>query len=215
MRDDIRPGNLGDAACFSFYATKNLTCGEGGAITCNDVKMYKWLLQARQHGITSDAASRYTKKYVSYDVNFLGIKCNMSNIQAALMLHQIDRLDSLHNKRAEIVNLYDKALNDFSNLTILKVLSNVKHAYHLYTILVNASKRQSLLHALQEDGVGVAVNYTPIHLMTYYKNKYGYSIGDFPEAECIGASTISLPLYPKLNREEIDFVIDKLSKVVF
>jgi len=93
MRDGVRPGQLGDVAAYSFYATKNLACGEGGALSCNNENIYDWLLRARQHGMSRNAADRYHKRYEHYDMDLLGMKCNMSNLQAALLINQLDDLD--------------------------------------------------------------------------------------------------------------------------
>jgi len=211
MRENIRPGWLGDIACFSFYATKNLTCGEGGAITCNDENIYSWMLQARSHGINKNAMDRYTKKYEHYDMNFLGYKCNMTNISAAMMIHQIEKLENFWKRRDEIANAYSAFFVNNPNVKILKTVSNSKNAWHLYTILVSKESRDIFLEKLQENGIGVAVNYRPIHLMRYYRDKYRYKEGDFKNAENIGFSTVSLPLYPKLKNEEVEYICDKVN----
>jgi len=174
MRDGIRPGQLGDIACYSFYATKNLTCGEGGAITCNDQKIYEWMLMARQHGMTRNAADRYSKRYEHYDMDFLGMKCNMSNIQAALLVHQLDRIDEYLEKKELIACEYDKS---FKGCGISKplVLKSTRHARHLYTIWVDNKMRDEHLDKLQNNNIGVAVNFRPIHLIKYYRIKYGFT----------------------------------------
>lgn len=215
-RDGIRVGQAGDAACYSFYATKNLTCGEGGAISCNDVQMYEWLMKARLHGMSKDAADRYNKLYKHYDMEFLGDKCNMSNIEAALLVNQIDRVEDMLSKRKKADEYYRKQFMELDGIDYPKVLgaSATKHAYHLFTIWVDPQKRDEYLHSLQQKGVGVAVNFRCIHLMSYYVNKYHYSIGMFPNAEKIASSTISLPLYPGLTREELDYVVDQVKQMI-
>lgn len=200
IRDGIRVGQLAEAACFSFYATKNITSGEGGAITTNDQKMYEWLLQARSHGLSSNAAQRYTKKYEHYDQTFLGMKCNMSNIQAGLLLHQLERIEDLWLERKVLWDYYDTHLAAIKKPSAVE---NSKHAYHLYTLWAqDQQSRDVLLSSLFDQGVRTAVHYNPIHLMSYYKNKYGYKKGDFPYAEKIGFSTITLPFYSNLTEHE-------------
>ncbi len=200
VRDGIRVGQLAEAACFSFYATKNITSGEGGAITTNDTAMHAWLLQARSHGLSSNAAQRYTKKYEHYDQTFLGMKCNMSNIQAGLLLHQLERIEELWQERKSLWDYYERYLSGiqkpgFGNAD--------KHAYHLYTLWAqDEQNRDALLADLYELNMRTAVHYNPIHLMSYYKNKYGYKRGDFPHAEAIGHTTITLPFYTKLTDQE-------------
>jgi len=213
-REGIRPGQFGDSACYSFYATKTLTCGEGGAIICNDIEIYKWLKKARLHGLSKSAAERYTKKYEHYDLEFLGRKANMTNINAALLIHQIDRIEDYLQRREEIAQIYNKAFEDNPNIDLPKVLSDSKHSRYIYTIWVDPNKRDEYMHRLQELGIGVAVNFRPIHLMKYYREKYNYNDGDFPIAEEIGNRTISIPFYPKLSSGEIEYVIDSINKIV-
>lgn len=213
-RGGVGVGELGDIACYSFYATKNITSGEGGAITCHDQKIYEWMLKARQHGMSKEAADRYTKKYEHYDMEFLGFKCNMNNIQAALLLHQLERIETLLAKRETLARRYDQAFCGHTGIRLPTVLPNSVHSRHLYTIWVNAGRRDEYMHALQDSGIGVAVNFRAIHLMKFYREKYSYTRGQFPVAELIGDSTISIPLYPKLTEDEAQCVIDAVRRVV-
>lgn len=213
-RDGIKPGELGDLACFSFYVTKNMTCGEGGAIVCNDAKAYEWFLKARLHGMSKNAADRYTKRYEHYDMEFLGYKANMTNIQASLLIHQLGRLEKYLQKRERIVHRYDKAFTSNSFIELHRQLPRTKHARYIYTILVNPDKRDKYLHQLQDNGIGVAVNFRPIHLMEYYREKYNYKAGMFPVSENIGNRTITLPLYSKLTEDEINYITKTVNSVV-
>lgn len=213
-RDGIRVGQLGDVACFSFYATKNLTCGEGGAVTCNDPAIYEWMIKGRQHGMSKQAADRYVKRYEHYDMEFLGMKANMSNLQAALMIHQMDRLETQLARREEIAKRYDAGFAGNVNIQKPAVLSDSKHARHLYTIWVNPEKRDEYLGSIQDAGIGIAINFRAIHLMKYYREKFGFTRGMFTNAEKIGDSTITLPLYPKLQDEEIETVIRTVNEIV-
>ena len=211
-RGTTGPGALGDMVCFSFYATKNLACGEGGAIACNDPATYEWLIKARLHGMSMSAADRYNKKFQHYDMEFLGYKSNMSNIQASLMFHQLGRLEDNLKKREEVCSLYDQGFADNPKVSSPTVLEGVKHARHLYPIWVDRERRDNYIEQIQEEQIGVAVNFNPIHLMKYYAEKYGYQSGDYPQAEKIGASTITLPLYAKLTTEEVAHVVDTVNK---
>lgn len=213
-RDGIKPGQLADVSCFSFYATKNITSGEGGAIVCNDKDMYEWFKKARLHGMSKNAADRYSKKYEHYDMEFLGYKSNMTNIQASLLIHQLEKIDNFLQRKEEISQLYDKGLKGNKKIGVPAVLPKTKHARHLYTIWIDEKERDVVLHRLQDAEIGVAVNFRPIHLMSYYKNKYDFKRGDFPHAEKIGASTITIPLYPKLTTAEITYVIEQINKAV-
>ncbi len=211
-REGIKPGQLGDVACFSFYATKNITSGEGGAITCHSIEAYEWFKKARLHGMSKNAADRYTKRYEHYDMEFLGYKTNMTNIQAALLIHQLDRIENILSKKKIIWERFDDGFKKNNRIKKPKILPKVKHAMHLYTIWVE--NRDSIIEKLQDLGIGVAVNYRPIHYMSYYRNKYNFKKGMFPEAERIGNSAITLPFYAKLTDEEIDYIINCVNACV-
>ena len=213
-RDGIRAGELGDAACFSFYATKNITSGEGGAVCTNSEEMAELLKKLRLHGMSEGATDRYSRRYEHWDMGILGWKYNMDNIQAALLLNQLENIDIYWQRRDDICRMYERAFLDSPNLRILKVLPNTKSARHMFTILVPGEKRDNILWQLQERGIGVAVNYRAIHLLTYYRQTFGFQRGTFPVAESIGDSTITLPLYPGLADEEVDYIIKSVKETV-
>lgn len=207
VRDGIRVGQLGDAACFSFYATKNITSGEGGAITTNNGDKADLLRMLRLHGIDRGAADRYTKRYQHWDMSILGWKYNMDNLQAALLLGQLARIEDLWLRREAIASKYEEAFGGIKELGLLKPLPGLKHARHLFTIQAPEGTRDTMLFALQERGIGVAVNYRAIHLLKYYRQNFGFKEGDFPVAEEIGNRTLSIPLYPKLTDSESEYII--------
>lgn len=212
-RDGVGVGELADFACFSFYATKNLTCGEGGAVSFNNDEYLDYMMQARLHGMSKSAADRYVAKYQHYDMELLGYKMNLSNIQASLMVKQLDRLEGYLQQKEAIAKRYDAGFANNPNISTPAVLPDSKHARHLYTVWVDPEKRDEIMHQLQDRGIGVAVNFRPMHVYTYYIEKYGYKEGDYPNAEKIGASTITLPFYPRLTNEEVDYVIDTLNEI--
>ncbi len=214
VRDGVRPGQLSDMVCYSFYATKNLACGEGGAITCNDAAMHEWLLKARQHGMSKSAADRYSVRYQHYDMEFLGFKYNLSNIAASLLIHQLDRLGGYLDQKEAIAKQFDEGFAANSYVRKPAVLPASVHARHLYTIWVDPAKRDQYMHQLQEAGLGVAVNFRALHLMQFYTSKYGYKRGDFPVSERIGDSTITLPFYPRLSQEEVNYIIQTVNNTV-
>jgi dTDP-4-amino-4,6-dideoxygalactose transaminase len=213
-RDGIKPGQLGDTACFSFYATKSITSGEGGAISVHDKETAEKLKQLRNHGMSKGASERYSKRYEHWDMEVLGWKYNMYNIQAALLLNQLENIDSFWRRRDEICRRYESAFHGLPGITCLKIMPDSKSGRLMFTILVSPEKRDGILWQLQEKGIGVAVNFRAIHLLTYYRSKYSYKRGMFPVAERIGDSTISLPVYPRLTDEEIERVIDTVKEVV-
>jgi len=215
MRGGVRPGQLSAAACFSFYPTKSLTCGEGGALICSSLDA-GWYRSARHHGITKDAASRYTKKYKHWDMRMMGWKYNMSDVQAALLVNQVNRLDEFRKKRQGLEMLYRRLLGDIEGLDFMELPGpDEVSGHHLFTVLVpKRIKRDLVIEKMQENGVGVAVNYTPVHSLTYFRRIFGYKPQDFPAAFEIGNRTVSLPLYPKLKEGQVHKVCYYLKKIL-
>lgn len=209
-----RPGLLGDFACFSFYATKNISSGEGGAISAKEAAAADLLRKLRLHGFDKSASERYTNRFERYDVDMLGWKYNMDNIHAAILVAQMSKAEAFLARRAEICRRYAEALGGVEGIELHTVRPEARHACHLFTVLVDAARRDAILGELQNRGIGVSVNFYPVHLMTYYRERFGCRPGMFPAAEEIGARTISLPLYPKLADEEIDYVVETLVGVV-
>jgi dTDP-4-amino-4,6-dideoxygalactose transaminase len=207
-RDGIKPGQLSDVACFSFYATKNMACGEGGAVASRDPGMLDRVRLLRTHGMNKEAASRYTGTYRHWDMLELGYKGNMFDIQAALLLPQIPHVEERWQRREAICQQYATAFERMEGVGFPRVLDGTKSARHLFTIWVDPERRDEILTGLQERGIGVAVNYRAVHLLTYYREQLGYRSGMYPAAERIGSSTITLPLYPGLADEQVEAVIE-------
>lgn len=215
VREGIRPGQLGDVACFSFYATKSITSGEGGAIATNSQNIAERVKLLRLHGMSKNAADRYIKKYEHWDMVECGWKYNMDNIQAALLIGQLGRTDSLCQLREEIAQRYEKAFNNIPGLDFAKIKPGYnKSSRHLFTIWVVPEKRDKVLYDIQEQNIGVAVNYRAIHLLSYFRNEFEFTRGMFPVAEKIGDSTISIPLYSSLSDIEVDYVIKSVLEVI-
>lgn len=215
-RDGVRPGQLSDAACFSFYATKSMTSGEGGAIVCKSGEDAAWYRLARHHGISKDASTRYAKKYEHWDMEFAGWKYNMNDIQASLLFNQIDRLASYRKKREDIEDLYRDILSDIKGLDFMEAPKKGEiSGHHIFTVLVpKGISRDDALRRMQERGVGCAVNYRAVHTLTYFKREFKYKPEDFPIANEIGERTISLPLYPKLTKQDVRETCRILRKVI-
>jgi dTDP-4-amino-4,6-dideoxygalactose transaminase len=212
-RDSIKPGQLGDAAMFSFYATKNMASGEGGAIALNDTAVYEKLLCLRLHGMDKTAIDRYTRLYRHWDMRMLGYKANMFDIQAALLVPQLKKIETYWRRKQDICLKYEKAFGGAAGLEYPKVLAGSKSARHIFTIWTAPARRDEFLSKIQSEGIGVAVNFRAIHLLTYYRENLGFKPGDFPVAESIGDRTITLPLYPKLTDEEVDYIIGAVIKI--
>ncbi len=203
-RDGVRPGQLSEAVCYSFYATKNLTCGEGGALCTTNENVAKKTLLLRQHGMSKEAAKRYHGLYQHWDMVDLGWKYNLSDIQAALMVNQLQRLDSLWVRRNAVYMLYRKALADIPGVELPGLRG--KSAHHLFTVQVPADRRDDLLAHLGRNEIGVAVNYRAIHTLTWFRENLGCKPEDFPNALAFGQGTLSLPFHTCLTETEIETV---------
>jgi len=213
-RDGIKPGQLSTAAIFSFYATKNITCGEGGAIITNNTELYENLLKYRIHGMSKSAADRYTNTYQHWDMELLGYKCNMNDIQASMLLPQLKKMDSFRDKRESICNIYEEEFNRINDVKFPIKLKDSIHARHLFTIWVDPKSRDDCMHKLQKSNIGVAVNFRAIHLLDYFNKTFNFKPGMFPNAELIGNSTVTLPLYCKLKDSEISYIVDKTISII-
>ncbi len=214
-RDGIKPGHASDMSVFSFYATKNLASGEGGAITTNNEELYEKLMVLRQHGMNKSAADRYSSRFKHYDMETLGYKCNMFDVQAAMLLPQLSKLQERLARRESICQRYETAFRNAEGISFPSVLPDSVHARHLFTIWVDPAIRDAVLSDLQDRGIGVAVNFRSINRLTYYREHFPMPEGTFPNAERIGDSTITLPLYTKLTDEEIEYVIEQVKESVW
>jgi len=206
-RDGVRPGQLSDAAAFSFYATKNLTCGEGGALVINDSVLYEKLRLLRLHGATKTAADRMREGYQHWDMVVMGWKYNMSNIEAALLLPQFARLDRKLAERTELAARYCARLQHIPGIRVPATPAGTEvHGRHIFPIWVDAIPRDQLVLHLMANGVGTVVNYLAVNTLTWFRNNMGTKRGDFPIAEEIGDKVLSLPFYPGMPVEHVDQV---------
>ncbi len=212
-RGDVRPGSHGDCACLSFYATKTITCGEGGALVTRNAELAARVRRLAQHGIDLSAADRYAGRFRHWELIEAGWKYNLDNIRASLLLPQIRRLDERWARRRQIAERYERAFADHPRIEFPRVDTPPASARHLFTIWVDPRRRDRIAATLRQRGIGVAVNYRAVHLLRHYREKYGYRRGELPVAERIGDRTLSLPLYPKLTDEQVERVIANVLEV--
>ncbi|MFH1097669.1 MAG: DegT/DnrJ/EryC1/StrS family aminotransferase [Candidatus Desantisbacteria bacterium] len=212
-------GSIGDMTAFSFYATKNLTTAEGGMLTTNSKELEEKVRIFALHGMSKDAWKRYSPEgYQHYQVLHPGFKYNMADIQASLGLCQLAKIEDFLKIRQKHVAAYDEAFKDMDSITRIGRIPDIKHAEHLYAIMVktemlNAS-RDMILSCLQKENIGVSVHFQTLHLQPYYRQQFGFSEGAFPVAEYAGERILSLPLYPGLKEQDVDDVIKAVRKVV-
>ena len=206
-RNGSKPGRHSTCAIFSFYATKNVTCGEGGALVTNDDSLFEQFMQTRMHGMSSAAVDRFKLGgYRHWDMSRLGMKANLPDLLACLLPEQIDSIDGKLSRREEISYVYERAFAD-TPIRLPGRIGNAKHARHLFVIHVDANIRNEAIRVLGDNGIGVTVNYRSVPTLTFYRQKYRYGAGDFPTSYEWGEGTISLPLYLSLTRQEQEHVI--------
>jgi UDP-4-amino-4-deoxy-L-arabinose-oxoglutarate aminotransferase len=205
-----RPGKYSDASIFSFYATKNVTCGEGGAIITNDKKLFERIKQSILHGMSAGAADRFkTGQYKHWGMEHLGTKANLPDLLACFLPEQIKTVDKRLGVRVEVAQRYEKALAS-TKIRFPKLISDTVHSRHLFPIYVGSESRDKALLVLGEANIGVTVNYRSVHTMGYYSKKYGFSGNEFPTSLSWGSGTLSIPLFPGITTQEQDYVIDVL-----
>ena len=204
-------GTIGDLTCFSFYVTKNVITAEGGMVTTDDAELAAQIKINGLHGMSQDAWKRFSDSgYRHYEVTAPGFKYNMTDLQAALGLHQLPRVAAGAARRREIWERYDEALAGLPVVRPAPVEVDTIHARHLYTVLVDdrlGKSRDQVLDELIALRIGTGVHYTALHLHRYYRERWGYQRGDFPNAEYVGDRTLSLPLSPGLADADVNDVI--------
>jgi len=212
-------GTIGDLTSFSFYVTKNVTTGEGGMITTNNEKYAQQIQRYALHGLSKGAWKRYTDdEFKHYQVIVPGYKYNMMDIQAALGLHQLSRVEKNLKRREEIWNYYNEQFTDLPLSTpVVPSRDDGRHARHLYTILIDLQRvkvdRDVIQKALFHENIGTGIHYISLHLHSYYQKTYGFKENDFPNAKFISDRTLSLPLSPKLTDDDVQDVVKAVKKV--
>jgi len=212
-------GSIGDATAFSFYVIKNLTTGEGGMVTTNNPELAEKVRILRLHGMSHDAWKRYDARGSwYYEVQMLGFKYNMSDIQAALGLHQLARLESFTERRAQIVAEYGRRFAALPELTLPQARPEVRHAWHLYPIRVDGERltigRDQFIEEMKERGIGTSVHFIPIHYHPYYQQTLGLKPGDFPNTDKLFAGLLSLPLFPRMTDADVERVANAVEEIV-
>lgn len=202
-------GAHGNTAAFSFYATKNMTTGEGGMITTGDDRMAALMRRLALHGMSRDAWKRYTETGSwYYEVLEPGYKDNMTDIQASLGLHQLRKLEPFITRRREIAAVYDSAFATLPDIELPRELPGRRHVYHLYAIRLKAHDRGEFIDSLRRRNIGASVHFIPLHRHPYYRETYGYRPEEFPVAERLYSGFVSLPLYPRMTDSDVADVVE-------
>jgi dTDP-4-amino-4,6-dideoxygalactose transaminase len=207
------------AAAFSFYANKNITTGgEGGAVATNDKNLANRMRKLSLHGMNKDGWKRFEAigKW-AYDVSELGYKYNMTDISASLGLEQLTHVNKWHKRRLEIVQQYDSGMFGINGLILPKNNMGSDHAWHLYILKIIPERwkisRNKLISEINNRGIGTSVHYKPVHMHSYYINKYNYKANDYPIAKRLSETVITIPLYPKLTNIEVDYIVKVVNEL--
>lgn len=211
-------GTIGDFTCFSFYATKTITTGEGGMITTSDSEGADMIRRIRLHGITKDAWNRYSEKGSwEYDVSEPGYKYNMTDIASAIGIEQLKKCDDMNAARKKIAMKYNSAFSKSALLDLWDIRDNAGCAWHLYPVKINIEAlgitRNGFIDELKTRGIGTSVHYIPMYRFTVFKNT-GYTGDMFPGCEDIFSREVSLPIYPDMSDAETDYVIENVLDIL-
>ena len=213
-------GSFGNITCFSFYANKTITTGEGGMLVTDDERIYERVKTMRLHGINRDIWDRFSSSVPSweYDVYEAGYKYNMPDINAAIGLGQLERAEEMRLERQKIAASYLEALSDITSidLPICKVKME-EHAWHLFTINLNDDvklTRNQFIETMSEYGIGTSVHYKPLHQMTYYKHRYKLLPSDYPIAENTWIRNVSLPIYPYMDEQDMIYIQQTIHEIL-
>lgn len=208
-----RIGSFGDTQVFSFHPNKNMTTGEGGAVATRDAKLAETIALLRFHGMDREAWNRFGKTGSQhYEIITPGFKYNMMDIQAALGLHQLPALEGFIERRTQIAERYLAILEDWPEWTLPRAPAYAhRHAWHLFTPLINPESanmdRDAFMQGMKERNIGTGLHYRAVHLYPYYRERFGFRRGDFPNAETISDRIVSLPLFPTMTDPDLERVI--------
>lgn len=211
-------GSFGDTQVFSFHPNKTMTTSEGGAVSTSNQALYKYVNCARFHGINREAWNRFSKEGSQlYDVVMAGFKYNMMDIQGAIGIHQLKRLDQFIDGRQKRVAIYNDQLKALKALELPRApVYDHHHAWHLYAPTVRHKKitRNELINRMKDENIGLGLHWQAPHLFSFYQEHYGYRPGDFPIAEDVADNIVSLPLFPQMTDDQQNRVIDALKKIL-
>lgn len=209
-------GNFADVTTFSFHPVKNITTGEGGIVVTNNKNVNDKLKLLRNHGMDKETMKRFGKDADwSYDVKMLARNYRITDFQCALGISQLKKIGEMIEKRQMIVERYKKEFENIKEITLPYVKGNIKHAWHLYTILLDEKiNRDKFFRKMRQKNIGVNVLYIPIYHFSYYKKNFNVDKKLYPVTENVFKRVISLPLFPRMEDEDIEWIVDSVKKTI-
>jgi perosamine synthetase len=212
-------GTIGDITCFSFYATKTITTGEGGMAVTENPEWAERMRLMSLHGMNRDAWKRYTAEGSwYYEIIAPGYKYNLTDLAAAIGRQQLQKCDHFWQRRCQYATLYTEGLRDLPEITVPIAVTEGGHSWHLYVIQLQLEKlrisRNEFISLLNQQGIGTSVHFIPLHLQPYYSETFGYRREDFPSASAIFDRIVSLPIYPKMTEADVERVISTVRSII-
>jgi dTDP-4-amino-4,6-dideoxygalactose transaminase len=212
-------GAISEVTCFSFYATKTITTGEGGMICTEDDRLAERCRIMSLHGISKDAWKRYTAEGSwYYEIIAPGYKYNMTDVAAGMGLAQLRKAQRMHGRRKEIAKAYHEAFSSLGELQVPGDRGDAQHAWHLYMLRLNLDRlridRAQFMKELKEKNIGASVHFIPLHIHPYYRETFGYKPEDFPVAYREYLREVSLPIFSKMSGEDVQNVVDAVTAIV-
>ncbi len=208
-------GTIGDVGCFSFYSNKNLPTGEGGMIVTNRDDLAEKIGALRSHALTAQTWERHQTGAASYDVTELGYNYRMDELRAALGLSQLAKLSRLNRQRHRVAGLYVDRLRDLPGLQLPFLDQQEGSAHHLFPVLLGATMNREAFKAyLMAQGIQTSQHYPPVHLLSYYRKRFGGRVGQLPLTEAVGRREVTLPLYPGMSEQDVDYVVEHVRQAL-
>jgi dTDP-4-amino-4,6-dideoxygalactose transaminase len=212
-------GTIGDITCFSFYATKTITTGEGGMATTENPEWMERMRIMSLHGINKDAWKRYSAEGSwYYEILLPGYKYNLTDVAAAIGIQQLKKCDWFWQRRQHYADLYNRGFRDVPEITVPSLGEGVQHAWHLYVIQLELERlrinRGEFIELLKQRHIGTSVHFIPLHLHPYYRNNFGHYPQDFPNASAASERIVSLPIYPKMTEMDVQSVIETVRDII-
>lgn len=215
----VMVGAIGDITCFSFYATKTITTGEGGMATTQNEEWADYMRMMSLHGMSRNAWSRYgANGSWSYEISHAGHKYNLTDLAGSLGIEQLKKCHQFFKTRERFAHMYNEGFKDLPELICPFVENNVQPSWHLYVIQLNLDQlrigRNEFIETLKLYNIGTSVHFMPLHLHPYYQYTYGYQADDFPTAHACFERILSLPIYPEMTEGDIDYVIEVIHEII-
>jgi dTDP-4-amino-4,6-dideoxygalactose transaminase len=208
-------GLVGDIGCFSFFSNKNLVTGEGGMVVTRNKTWAEGVRRMRSHGMEALSWDKYRGHLSSYDIKGIGYNYRTTEIQSALGLAQLKKLDRNNRKRKRLVEIYREELEENNDVSIPFSKFGGNPSYHLFPILVAPRiNRNRVMQGLKDFGIQTSVHYPPVHLFSLYRRRFGFREGTFPKTEEVSRREVTLPLHPRMNREDVKWIAKRIKEVI-